>query len=149
LEITKDSFVTRVKEIRMSTPEELIRSCMEICKYSMKQASMTPALQYEAYKATQNKRLVRRFGVLSGFTMEEHYEKFSPKTDLSNSPFQEFIMKREFGVAGSRFKVAMGSHWSGLTTDVLRCMQDEITEEETEEAERIFNKPGVSLVRGS
>ena len=130
LTITKDSFVTRVKEIRMSTPEELIRSCMEICKYSMKQASMTPALQYEAYKATQNKQLVRRFGVLRGFQMDERYDRYVPKTDLSKSPFQEFLMKRQSGVDGTNFKVSMGSRWSGLTENILRCMQDEITEEE-------------------
>lgn len=132
LEITGDSFVTRVKDIRMSTPEELIKSSMEVCKYSMKQASMTPALQYEAYKATHRKQLVRRFGVLRGFKMEDHYEKFLPKMDLSTSPFQEFLMKRQSTKKGTRFQVEMREQWSGLTKDVLRCMQDEISESEKE-----------------
>lgn len=130
LGITKDSFVTRVKAIRMTTPEELIKSCMEICKYSMKQASMTPALQYEAYKATSNKKLVRRFGVLRGFTMSEKYERFEPKADLSKSPFQEFLLQRVSTTAGTRFRATMGETWSGLTKEVLRCMHDTITDEE-------------------
>lgn len=130
LEITKDSFVTRVTEIRMATPEELIRSCMEICKYSMKQASMTPALQYEAYRATHNKQLVRRFGVLRGFTMDEKYDRYLPKMDLSASPFTEFLMMRQSDTTGTKFKVSMGAKWSGLTENILRCMNDEITEDE-------------------
>jgi len=138
LEITKDSFVTRVKEVKMSSPEELVRSCMEICKYSMKQASMTPALQYEAYKATHNKQLVRRFGVLRGFTMDERFNKFLPKMDLTTSPFQEFLMSRRSTIEGTSFKVTLGHKWSGLTKDCLRLMHDEITEEE-KESTRIRN----------
>jgi hypothetical protein len=128
--ITGDSKITRVKEIRLATPEELFKSCMEICKYSMKQATMTPSLQYEAYKATHNKQLVRRFGVLRGFKMDENYDKLSPKADLSSSPFQEFLMKRNSGAEGSYFKVVTGQRWGGLTKNVLRVMQDEISPEE-------------------
>lgn len=91
--ITGDSFITRVREIDSSTPDDLVKACCEILKYSFKQKGMTPELQYQAYRLVKGKRLQYTFGDLFGFSFPDWYEPADILALMKSNPYLEVTLK--------------------------------------------------------
>ena len=95
--ITGDSFVVDVKEVQGESKEDLAMACLEIMKYSLKQANMTPMDQYKAYLVVQKKRLHYSYGCFYGFKFPEDYNRDAITELMKTNPYLEVILKYNYG----------------------------------------------------
>lgn len=100
-----DSFICDSTAIKADNQDALWSAIAEVCKYTLKNASLPPEKLLQVYKAIKGKRLIRRFGTFSG----NEISLDSDLTGYENEPFFRFTFR--YFTDAYRFQHKMHQHF--------------------------------------